>query len=299
MDVDAQWSATLRRIVMPAQLSGSDSNPRTSKYPSGDIWKCILAASIAGDFDSGTEEDTDAKRCIRIDLLGMSGVIFYRVPTRRACTSNNQSKDAEDALIENSSPRVVYFPHFACTSFVTGQVIRAHLLQAPVLSPNPHPFGFSLDSRALETLSRGSIPSRDLSVDLKVTPQCADRVLKDRRRAKQVARLLLATRYRLNTIRNILKVTAASSPSLLEDARRDKPSLADSSCPEDEEEEYHDALETIPHSPLLHSNAPISNLDIETKLLPLRDHRPASNVLAVVDHKEKLLILAREKENTI
>ncbi|KAJ6587084.1 hypothetical protein DFH09DRAFT_1142533 [Mycena vulgaris] len=307
MDDTLHWSAALQRILMRTELPGSASNPRTSRYPSGDIWKCILGASISADLESGTENaDTEMKRFIRIDELGLSGVIFYCAPARRACIP--QSKDKTDALIERSAPRVVYFPNFACTSFVIGQVIKSHLLLDPTLSPKPHPSGleFSLNSRAFETLGHtltgGSlIPIRDLSRQLKPTLECPDRVIKDREHAE---RLLLAIRSG-----NTIQSTAGSTlppPSLPELS-----SEHNCSCPEDvedEEEEYHDALDTLPHSPLSHANVPIPSLDAETKLfpsVPVLRHHALANILpklpSAVDPKnigEKLAELAGEKENS-
>ncbi|KAJ7902070.1 hypothetical protein B0H14DRAFT_2669784 [Mycena olivaceomarginata] len=202
------WTGALHRTIMLAQLPHCLSNTRSSKYPSGDLWKCILGLSIIHDLEVATddEKDTNTTRFIRLNHAGLSGVIFYPLPARRASIPDEHAIDSEvDALIEQNAVQILYFPNLACTSFVTGQVMKSHLLSDPTICPKPHPSGsgFSLDSHAFEALSHAlaggsAIPIRDLSSELKPTPDCAEVVLKERRIA---ARLQLVIRYR-NSIRN-------------------------------------------------------------------------------------------------
>lgn len=198
--------------------------------------------------------------------------------------------------------------------------MKAHLLSDPSICPKPHHSGsgFYLNSRAFETLRealvRGSsVPIRDLSSRLKPTPQCADRVLKDRHHAKHAARLLLAVRYR-NAIRNTPR---ASTPSSVPEITLGKLSLDPVPLRrvdvDSEGEEYHDALENLPppSPPTLRSNAAIPTFDCANKLplLPvLRDHRHANTLSIIptsVDQKNlekkymKVLELAGEKENDV
>lgn len=78
--------------------------------------------------------------------------------------------------------------------------MKAHLLSNAAICPKPHVSGsgFSLSSCALEALTRvlasdSAVPIRDLFSELKPTPQCADRVLKDRRDAGR--QLLVETSF--------------------------------------------------------------------------------------------------------
>ncbi|KAJ7045692.1 hypothetical protein C8F04DRAFT_445735 [Mycena alexandri] len=266
------WSTALQRTIMKAHLPGSESsNPRRSKHPSGAIWKCLLALSISADLKCGADgQDDNTTRFIRIEDFGLSGVLFYSAPPRRASIPTDSAMEAEiDALIERNAVQVLYFPNLACTSFVIGQVMKSHLLSDPTVCPKPHitGSGFSLHSRAFETLGLALacgtlVPIRDLSGDLKPTPQCAERVTQDRRHATHAARLLLAVRYR-----NIMRSRASGSPSVPEETSPGKVAV-DASRVDVEEHQYHDAPQTPPtHSPpTFRSNAAIPSLDCRNKL---------------------------------
>ncbi|KAJ6500146.1 hypothetical protein C8R47DRAFT_1110640 [Mycena vitilis] len=306
------WPSALQRALMLPQLPGQESNPRTSRHPSGDLWKCILGFSISADLeDIGDEDDTNATRFVRIEHFGLSGVIFHSASTtRRASIPDDETMNLEiDALLERNAVQVLYFPNMACTSFVTGQVMKSHLLSDPTLCPKPRlsSSGFSINPRAFETVGHAlvggsSTPIRDLSGQLKPTPQCADRVLQDRHRAQHAARLLLAIRYR-HTIRNVPKI---STPPIVSDESRQVCMDPVPSAPQDaedsEDEEAHDALDTT-NSPLrsaLRSNISTPSLDGAKKhpLLP----NTLATIATLVDAKKldkrlKILELAGEEEN--
>ncbi|KAF7361689.1 hypothetical protein MVEN_00512400 [Mycena venus] len=279
------WPAALHRTIMLAQLQHSESNPRSQKYPSGDLWKCLLTISILRDLNAATDDDTNTTRFLRINHAGLSGALFYPTPTRRALIPDEQTIDLEvDALIKGNAVQILYFPNLACTSFVIGQVMKAHLLSDSTISPKPHlsGSGFSLNSHALEALGHAlaggsSIPIRDLSGELKPTPRCADRVLKDRRLA---ARQLLVARYR-NAVRNgtrdpirlIPRVIAPSS--VPKEIKLDNMLSLDSRREDVNKEGPQDALDT-PQSPTLRSNAAIPRADKHPLLPVLGNHRHAN-----------------------
>ncbi|KAJ6594073.1 hypothetical protein B0H19DRAFT_1246783 [Mycena capillaripes] len=311
-----EWRGALQRTIMLAQLPGQELNPRSSKYPSGDLWKCILGLSVVADLKgTDNEDDTNTTRFVRIEHLGLSGVIFYSAPLRRVSILSNQTMDSEiDALLERNGVQVLYFPNMACTSFVIGQVMKAHLLADPAICPKPRlsGSGFSINSRAFETLGHAlicgsSVPICDLSGQLKPTPQCAERVLKDRHRAKHAVRLLLAVRDR-NAIRNTHRIgTPSSVPDKFgkSSVRSRREDAEDSTG-----EEYHDALDILrpPSPPALRSNAVILSFDGVNKLplLPaLRDHHranPLSKTSAdpqISEKRMKGLDPAAEKENNV
>ncbi|KAJ7268757.1 hypothetical protein B0H12DRAFT_1320573 [Mycena haematopus] len=287
MDSDKlDWPCALRRTIMLAQLPHLESNPR-SKYPSGDLWKDILGLSIIRDLEAATDDEkgTNTTRFVTIDHAGLSGVIFYSAPTRRLSIPDHATVDSVvTALIERNAVQILSFP-VASTSFITGQIMKSHLLSDTTICPKAHlsGSGFSLNSRALEALcfalAGGSpIPIRDLSSELKPTPHCADRVLKDRR---QAARLLLVMRYR-NPIRNRNKdlptAPRVSTPSTVpEEIKLDELSLNSRNAQEKEALESPDA----PESSTLHSNAAILTATKHSLPQALRNRHHANTLSTV------------------
>ncbi|KAJ7346854.1 hypothetical protein DFH08DRAFT_869572 [Mycena albidolilacea] len=290
------WTGALHRTIMLAQLPHCLSNTRSSKYPSGDLWKCILGLSIIHDLEVATddEKDTNTTRFIRLNHAGLSGVIFYPLPARRASIPDEHAIDSEvDALIEQNAVQVLYFPNLACTSFVasllfvfwfhssrprmqTGQIMKSHLLSDSTICPKPHPSGsgYSLDSRAFEALGHAlaggsAIPIRDLPSELKPTPNCAEVVLKERRIA---ARLQLVIRYR-NSIRNtprdsIRHAPKASVPlAIPEDIKLDQMSLNARRDSDTKDEGPHNIPATPQSPPTLRPNVAIPAAD-KPALLP-------------------------------
>ncbi|KAF8210533.1 hypothetical protein K438DRAFT_1959781 [Mycena galopus ATCC 62051] len=265
------WATALRTILLAQNVQ---SNLRSWKYPSGHT------LSIIRDLETGSENHTT--RFINIDHAGLSGVIFYPIPARRPSVPDEHAIDSE---VENAI-EILYFP-MASTSFVTGQVMKAHLLSDAAICPKPHVSGsgFSLNSRALEALARAlagdsAVPIRDLFGELKPTPQCADRVLKDRRDA---ARQLLVMRYR-NFIRNIprdplRKARVPTASTLIEEIKLAKLFL--NSC-DAKKIEVHESP-AVPQYPLtLRSNAAIPTAANHTLPPALRSHRHANTLSAVV-----------------
>ncbi|KAJ7188065.1 hypothetical protein C8R46DRAFT_8549 [Mycena filopes] len=282
------WSTALQRTIMKAQLPALKPNPRRSKHPAGDIWKFLLGLSISADLTAlggeGENGEEQITRFIRIEDLGLSGVIFYSAPARRGpIPLNNSTMEAEiDALLARNGVQVLYFPNLACTSFVIGQVMKAHLLSDPTICPKSHitGSGFSLNSRAFETLgsalARGTlVPIRDLSGDLKPTPQCAERVAQDRRHATQAARLSLAVRYR-----NLMRSRASAAPFMTDELSPGQ----DTGREDAEEYDYQDAPQTPPtHSPsTFRSNAAIQTLDYRNRLSSLHTPRLHANTLSTL-----------------
>ncbi|KAF7376345.1 hypothetical protein MSAN_00050000 [Mycena sanguinolenta] len=283
------WVRALHRTIMLAQIPHSEPNTPSSKYPSSDLWKGTLGLSITRDLEAARdddEDDTNMTRFITIDHPGSSGAIFYSVPARRPSMLVDETIDSDsevDALIERNAVQVLLFP-VAATSFITGQVMKAHLLSDPTICPKSRPSGsgFSLNLHALEALSRAlqngsSIPIRDLLNELKPTSHCADRVFQDRRDA---ARMLLVKRYR-DALRNkdqeALRIAArlATRHSTPEEAKLDRLSL--DSCGA----QAHESLDGSQSSPTLRSNVAIAIATKNTVPLALPTRRHANTLSTV------------------
>ncbi|KAJ6499066.1 hypothetical protein C8R45DRAFT_980957 [Mycena sanguinolenta] len=195
------WVRALHRTIMLAQLPHSESHTCSTKYPPSDLWK----GALTRDLELAATDDENETRFVAIDQPGSNGAIFYSIPARRPFMSVDERIDSDsevDVLIERNAVQVLLFP-VAATSFITGQVMKAHLLSDPTICPKPRSScsGFSLNSHALDALSRalqnGSstvtpIQEHIVSEQLEPTPECAERVQHDRRDA---ARRLLVMRY--------------------------------------------------------------------------------------------------------
>ncbi|KIL61161.1 hypothetical protein M378DRAFT_49837, partial [Amanita muscaria Koide BX008] len=106
-------------------------NPR-SKYPPGMIWKQTLGQCVYNDLFQeetyGSLMSRQRRRFARLDSLGLSGVVFYEIPTKdagftlKAIFGDPLDKSVRgmtvDELLDGVGAQVVYFPSYACTSFV-------------------------------------------------------------------------------------------------------------------------------------------------------------------------------------
>jgi hypothetical protein len=135
------WTDALAQLLVPAVtdrfMHDLHSNPRHTRYPAGIIWKAELARSLFADLSLGIY---GVRRFVRLEYPGLSGIILYNLPAGRH-PSESISKyddndedliltmeavfgDADDegmgveTMIDAIDGRLVYFPAYACTSFV-------------------------------------------------------------------------------------------------------------------------------------------------------------------------------------
>ncbi|KAK7005749.1 hypothetical protein R3P38DRAFT_3282904 [Favolaschia claudopus] len=191
MVTSPDWNSALRRTMISPQLPHLDSTTPYSKSPSLELWNGILGQSILKDLEFATEDEdvTTTMRFIRISHSELNGVILYPAPARRAAVPDKATIEAEVAdLVEANVVQILPLPEDVGTSFLTGQVIKAHLLSDPSIRPKLHRSGsgFSVNLHAFDTLALslariGTVPVRDLSSELKPTPNCAPRFGTDRR----------------------------------------------------------------------------------------------------------------------
>ncbi|KAF8621748.1 hypothetical protein AX15_007541 [Amanita polypyramis BW_CC] len=210
----SSWSSTLYSILTPApypvNLDGTHKNInlRHNRHSPGLIWKQTLGYCVYHDLsdeESMSSPVRQRRRFARLESLGLSGVILFEIPTGRPAgdgclmTQNESPKaritlktifgDPDDPnesgmnvneLLDCVNARVVYFPSYACTSFIMGQVMSAFFQQEPSIRPLPAREGFSVDAEAFlnasftigesfiqmsnESCSSLSLTSFDLSV---------------------------------------------------------------------------------------------------------------------------------------
>ncbi|KAK2462462.1 hypothetical protein APHAL10511_005432 [Amanita phalloides] len=174
----SSWSSTLRSVLIPAPRlithvqNYNNLNPRRNRHPPGLIWKQTLGHCVYHDL-SGEEKlgfiARQRRRFARLESLSLSGVILYEIPAGRDSetltpgeapmqmtlkTIFGDPTDASEAgmdvndLLDAIGAQVIYFPSYACTSFITGQVMSAFFQQEPMIRPLPACEGFSVDANA-------------------------------------------------------------------------------------------------------------------------------------------------------
>ncbi|KXN87853.1 hypothetical protein AN958_08042 [Leucoagaricus sp. SymC.cos] len=131
--------------------------PRSSRYPPGHIWKHIFSVCVYSDLDglNPTVLWRRNTRFVRLEDFGLSGVILYELPvfhgidgrTRPRLTLEGvfgcEKRDYEDGmsigdLLDAADAKLVYFPAYACTSFIVRILAYSFFVStsASSLAPN-------------------------------------------------------------------------------------------------------------------------------------------------------------------
>lgn len=176
------WSSTLYTILRPAPrpLSAKFGSSRSRyRHSPGDIWRHMLAISVYLDLAGSalthhSRQSIVWRRFIRVEHLGLSGVVLYEIPippsscagsigevasvpkkaeplnTARSALAlrirrtspvvtppritlasvfGDLDKDEDagmdlDDLMDEIDAKIVYFPAYACTSFIVRSIIR-------------------------------------------------------------------------------------------------------------------------------------------------------------------------------
>ncbi|KAF8167138.1 hypothetical protein B0H34DRAFT_669643 [Crassisporium funariophilum] len=179
------WSPTLYNILKqsphPLAISVGCLNPTKFRHRPGHIWRHLLTESVYHDLIGTAEQHhpRTLRRIVRVEQTGLSGVLLYelrssslkytngdyeeRIDDPGSLTLTDVFGDLEDPsdlgmelddLLDAVNAKVVYFPAYACTSFISGQVMNAFLLDQPALRPYPAHGGISIylpDQSILET----------------------------------------------------------------------------------------------------------------------------------------------------
>ena len=139
------WTNALAQLLVPAVtdrfMHNLHSNPRHTPHPAGIIWKAELARSVLADLSLGIY---GVRRFVRLEYPGLSGIILYNLPAGRHPSGWIAKSDGDDegliltveavfgdaddegmsveTMIDAISGRLVYFPAYACTSFVVSHL---------------------------------------------------------------------------------------------------------------------------------------------------------------------------------
>ena len=147
------WPSALSSLLTPAPRpvshieTNKNFNPRRGRHPPGLIWKRMLGQCLHWDL---SDEETlgslvrQRRRFVRLESLGLSGVILYEIPTGAVSRTDESparmtlrsvfgdpadpsehGMDVND-LLDGVSARVVYFPSYACTSFIVSTLCRIY-----------------------------------------------------------------------------------------------------------------------------------------------------------------------------
>ena len=154
----SRWSSVLHSFLTASRPvshieTNKNFNPRRDRHLPGLIWKRILGHCLYCDL-SGEETlgslVRQRRRFVRLESLGLSGVILYEIPavavsrtdeppTRMTLRSvfgdptdpSEHGMDIND-LLDDVNARVVYFPSYACTSFIVSTLciygVISHLM---------------------------------------------------------------------------------------------------------------------------------------------------------------------------
>ncbi|KAF8890201.1 hypothetical protein BD779DRAFT_1469516 [Infundibulicybe gibba] len=167
------WTTALNSLLRPAINSSSAENAPGFVYPPGDIWREYLLFSIVQDLGWGREHRKiqRGRRFLKLERFGLSGLLFYEIPVCEDSTCDHTTCKALTLELVNQNPhmdvdsifsvvnaRLVYFPSYACTSFVIGHVMNALLHDQPGLRPVPAHAGFSVNTHSFD-------PERHLFTD--------------------------------------------------------------------------------------------------------------------------------------
>ncbi|KAF8954542.1 mitochondrial carrier domain-containing protein [Flammula alnicola] len=172
------WTSKLYDILRPARhprMSNFANSCSRSRHSPGSVWRTAFSSSVYHDL-AGTElQHTSScpmtwRRFVRVENLGLSGVVFYEIsipPVVDIASSyfytmeradyritmekvfgdltdpSDLGMDLDD-LLDAVDAKVVYFPAYACTSFIVGQVMSAFLNDQPTSRPFPAHQGFSV-----------------------------------------------------------------------------------------------------------------------------------------------------------
>ncbi|KAK0194745.1 hypothetical protein F5146DRAFT_1117732 [Armillaria mellea] len=148
------WSANISRLL--SSKSPSHTSPGRTHYPAGEIWKRVVVESVFQDLlhSPGMK---GRRRFLRMDEHGLGGVILYEIPHDWTVDSVLGMGAVED-LFDGIGVRVSFVPLYACTSFVTGQIMNARFHNVAMV-PIPSHSGFSVDSVSFDLFD--SVPNQD------------------------------------------------------------------------------------------------------------------------------------------
>jgi len=134
------WSYKLYDILRPSRTRSPAPTLSGSRHLPGDIWRHAFSVSVYVDLEAFSEDSYPIswRRFVRLEHFGLSGVIFYEIHRghsngeyegndSRGLTLKSVFGDLNDPsdvgmnldqLLDTVQVKVIYFPAYACTSFV-------------------------------------------------------------------------------------------------------------------------------------------------------------------------------------
>lgn len=158
--VSSSWSSAVHALLTPPS-STKTQTLNAPRHPSGDIWKRVLGECVY--VDLAGNKMLGKKRFARLETMGLSGLLMYEIPAGRddghddmnehdyeqeqnldgmtlASVFGDPDMNDGDAsalgmeineLLDGIDVQLVYFPGYACTSFV----VRAFLFSSFQFDP--------------------------------------------------------------------------------------------------------------------------------------------------------------------
>lgn len=141
------WSYKLYDILRPSRARSPALALSGFRHPPGDIWRHAFSVSVYVDLETFAEDSYPIswRRFVRLEHFGLSGVIFYEI-RRGQSNGEYQENDSReeltlksvfgdlndpsdlgmelDQLLDIVQVKVIYFPAYACTSFVVSLIFR-------------------------------------------------------------------------------------------------------------------------------------------------------------------------------
>ncbi|KAF9257199.1 hypothetical protein L218DRAFT_965548 [Marasmius fiardii PR-910] len=224
MHPSQNWSSTIKRLLVDYAIAGpsfdsttSYGNPsrpagylaRSSRHPHGTIWREFVAKCVFFDLMKGIS--VPRRRIARMYEAGLGAIVMYEIPRSETpgakdsaplcwnvenvfgCPDDSLKLGmGQEEFLDKIQVQLAYTPSYACTSFVSGQVMNA-LVQTydtkADIQPIPAPggFGFAIAAKSFTAFDNGLSRSPPVATDLaakvlRVVPvsNCAPRFIEDR-----------------------------------------------------------------------------------------------------------------------
>ncbi|KAK7051451.1 hypothetical protein VNI00_004425 [Paramarasmius palmivorus] len=171
------WSSTIQRILS-SSISSTFASPsisdnstflaRSTRYLPGMFWrqfvaKCVLFDLLEPQVQGEEGAAGERRRIVRMDEMGLGGIVMYAVPQnwtleRVFGVERQHGGMGEQEFLDGIQVELAYTPLYACTSFVTGQVMTAYLHGTDPPIPASAGLGFSASFSSFEHGIRLSKP---------------------------------------------------------------------------------------------------------------------------------------------
>ena len=143
------WSYKLYNTLQPSRTRSPAPSLSVFRHLPGDIWRHAFSVSVYVDLEAFSEDSYPSswRRFVRLEHFGLSGIIFYEI--RRGHPNGEYPENGSqeltfksvfgdlndpsdlgmelDQLLDIVHAKVIYFPAYACTSFVVSIALCGRL----------------------------------------------------------------------------------------------------------------------------------------------------------------------------